>query len=122
MILAVVTVRRVFISPDVAMRSMAPDVSETAVDFAREYVEHEGQHGTFMVQDVEHLQLEDKFFDVVISYGVLDHVPADKALTITKEVVGPGGMFWLSLASVSSSLFAKGKRTAYHTYLLEKAV
>jgi SAM-dependent methyltransferase len=68
------------------------DLTEAAVDLARQRFELSQLPGTFRVADAERLDFPDNTFDIVYSHGVLHHTP-DTAAAIREihRVLRPGG-------------------------------
>lgn len=68
------------------------DLTQTAVDAAREHFELLGLKGTFQIENAEQLSFDDNTFDMIYSYGVLHHTysPA-KAVMEVYRVLKPDG-------------------------------
>ena len=68
------------------------DLTEAAVDLAKQRFELFQLPGTFRVADAEHLDFPDNSFDLVYSHGVLHHTP-DTAAAVREihRVLRPGG-------------------------------
>ncbi|HET6976794.1 MAG TPA: class I SAM-dependent methyltransferase [Pyrinomonadaceae bacterium] len=68
------------------------DLTDAAVDLARQRFELFQLPGTFRVADAEHLDFPDNTFDIVYSHGVLHHTP-DTAAAVREvhRVLRPGG-------------------------------
>ena len=68
------------------------DLTDAAVDLARQRFELFQLPGTFRVADAEHLNFPDNSFDIVYSHGVLHHTP-DTAAAVREihRVLRPGG-------------------------------
>jgi len=98
------------------------DVSEEAINVAREYANQEALSIEFSTEGCDQLSFKTNFFDAVICHGVLDHIPMEKAILSAQEVyrvLSPGGLLLVSLASVRSSLFGEGLSAGRNTYVLE---
>jgi ubiquinone biosynthesis O-methyltransferase len=98
------------------------DVSEEAIRVARDYASRERLEVAFSTQDCDQLSCESDSFDAVICHGVLDHIPMETAIRSCQEahrVLRPGGLLFVTLASVRSSLFGEGLSIGQNTYVLE---
>ncbi len=68
------------------------DLTEAAVELARQRFELFDLQGTFRTADAENLDFADQSFDVVYSHGVLHHTPdTAKAIREIHRVLRPGG-------------------------------
>ncbi len=68
------------------------DLTEAAIDLARQNFESAGLRGECRVADAESLDFADETFDVVYSHGVLHHTPdIEAALREVHRVLKPGG-------------------------------
>jgi SAM-dependent methyltransferase len=68
------------------------DLTNAAIELARERFELFGLTGKFQVADAENLDFPDESFDVVYSHGVLHHTPdIDAAVQELHRVLKPGG-------------------------------
>ena len=68
------------------------DLTETAIEVAREYAQLRGQNIDFQVGNCEKLNFDDESFDAVYSFGVLLHTPGiDAAIAEVRRVLKPGG-------------------------------
>ena len=68
------------------------DLTEAAIDLARNNFESAGVTGEFRVADAEKLDFADESFDVVYSHGVLHHTPdVEGAVREVHRVLKPGG-------------------------------
>jgi len=70
----------------------AVDLTETAIEVAREYARFRDQDIDFQVGNSEGLDFDDESFDTVYSFGVLHHTPdIDAAIAEVRRVLKPGG-------------------------------
>jgi SAM-dependent methyltransferase len=68
------------------------DLTNAAIELARERFELFGLTGKLQVADAENLDFPDESFDVVYSHGVLHHTPdIDAAVQEIRRVLKPGG-------------------------------
>lgn len=78
------------------------DVSERAIDLAREWLRSRRLKAQLDVCEGDDLPYQDESFDLVLCFGVMDHVPIEKANGIMKEirrVLVPNGLVYVSLRS-----------------------
>jgi SAM-dependent methyltransferase len=68
------------------------DLTDAAIDLARQRFEGSGLPGEFRVTDAENLDFADESFDLVYSHGVLHHTPdTARAVQEIHRVLKPGG-------------------------------
>jgi len=68
------------------------DLTNAAIELARQNFHYQGLKGSFAFADAEQLQLPDLSFDLVYSHGVLHHTPdAERAVLEIHRVLRPGG-------------------------------
>ena len=97
------------------------DISETAVEWARQWAQREGLEVDFRVGDISKLPYENQSFDVVVSHGVLDHITMRQAQLAMKEaerVLTPGGLFYFDLKSADDSEFGQGEQSERNTFVI----
>ena len=101
------------------------DISDLAIEIAKDFIFQEGLKADLQTCSCDSLPYDDNFFDFIICYGVLDHVPISVAQESIKEIkrtLKSGGLFFCSLISTDSTLFGKGEKVDYHTYLIEEGM
>ncbi|HEX4899975.1 MAG TPA: class I SAM-dependent methyltransferase [Pyrinomonadaceae bacterium] len=99
------------------------DVSTQAIEWAKDWSKREGLEIDFRVGDIEQLPFENETFDVVVSHGVLDHVPmptARNAATEVHRVLKPGGLFYCDLRSTEDFEFGEGEEVAPNTFVVSE--
>lgn len=99
------------------------DISKEAIEIANAWLAKRKLKADLRVGDIKKLDFNDKFFDIVISSEVLDHVTfsnAKKAIKEVKRVLAPGGYLFLTLRSVKSSEYGRGKKVSKNTYALKE--
>lgn len=103
------------------------DLSEQAIKLAKEWMARDGlsyadlRHGSI----ADPLPYADNFFDIAVSYGVLDHMviaEARRALQELLRVLKPGGAILLKLESNTSFTFDSSRQFAKNEIILEKKV
>src|SRR3954468_3848777 len=67
-------------------RASGIDVSEHAIEWAKDWAQREGLDIDFRVAAIEELPYDDATFDAVVSHGVLDHVRMKTARKAAEEV------------------------------------
>jgi len=95
------------------------DISEKAIEWAKDWCNREGLNADLRVADIKRLPYEDHSFDVAVSHGVLDHIPMDDARHAVEEVyrvVKPGGLFYCDLRSVEDFECGSGKQVGPNTF------
>lgn len=82
------------------------DLTERAVELSRRRFELYGLPGTFVQGNAEQLPLRDGSFDLVLSMGVLHHVPdIHRAVSEIRRVVEPGGTFLMMVYHRNSAAY-----------------
>ncbi len=97
------------------------DVSEQAIEWAADWARREGRDVDFRVGDIENLPFADQTFDVVVSHGVLDHVPmatARRAATEARRVLRPRGLFYCDLRSTEDFEYGVGVEAGPNTFVV----
>lgn len=103
-------------------KSYGIDISSSAIQLAKELLRKEKIRANLKIGDAKSLPYQDKFFDVVVSYGVLDHVrrkEADIIISEIKRVLKKGGLCCLSLISKKHSEYATGLKIEKNSYILK---
>lgn len=69
------------------------DLTQTSINLGKKRLELEELQATVKIGDVEALDFEDDFFDIVYSYGVVHHTPdTPRAIREIHRVLKPGGI------------------------------
>lgn len=103
------------------MKASGVDISEHAVEWAKAWAAREGLEIDFRVADITALPYEDSSFDVVVSHGVLDHVPLEVATRAAHEVhrvLKPVGLFYCDLRSIEDYEYGVGQEVARNEFVL----
>ena len=103
------------------MESCGIDISSTAIEWAQDWAKREGFTIDFRVGDIANLPFPDQHFDVVVSHGVLDHIPmevAKKAVGEVARVLTSKGLFYFDLKSADDSDFAIGEEAGKNTFVV----
>ena len=98
------------------------DVSPKAIAWAQEWAKRQNLDAEFQVADIAALPFADSYFDVVVSHGVLDHVPTEVARAAAKEVhrtLRPGGLFYCDLRSSEDFEYGLGQEVEPNTFMLD---
>src|SRR5215203_5573538 len=99
------------------------DVSEQAIEWAKDWANRERLQVDFRVGDIEHLPFADKSFDVVVSHGVLDHVPMETARRAAAEVtriLRPHSLFYCDLRSTDDFEYGVGEQAGPNTFVVSE--
>lgn len=99
------------------------DISEEAVEIANAWLGKKGLRAHLAIGDIRKLPFEDGYFDVVISYGVLDHImfaEAKKAFQEIKRVCCDGGYIYITLRSAEDSEYGRGKEVGGNSFILQE--
>ncbi|MDD5063429.1 MAG: methyltransferase domain-containing protein [Phycisphaerae bacterium] len=77
-----------------AQKIVGADFAQDAIDFANSY--HSGENIEYICKDVGSLSFDDSFFDAIVSYETLEHLPQDKCLNFLNKIsnwLKPDGLF-----------------------------
>ncbi len=99
------------------------DISKEAIEIANAWLFKEGLKADLRVGDIVKLPFDDGYFDVVISHGVLDHIPfskAKKAMEEIKRVCVPKGYIYITLRSTEDSECGRGEKVDKNTFVLQE--
>jgi ubiquinone/menaquinone biosynthesis C-methylase UbiE len=99
------------------------DVSEQAIEWAKDWARRENLEIGFRVGNIENLPFADESFDVVVSHGVLDHVPmetAKRAATEVKRVLRSHGLFYCDLRSTEDFEYGVGEQSGPNTFVVSE--
>jgi ubiquinone/menaquinone biosynthesis C-methylase UbiE len=99
------------------------DVSEQAIEWAKDWANREGLEIDFRTGNIEALPFADKTFDVVVSHGVLDHVhmeTARQAATEVHRVLKPKGLFYCDLRSTEDYEYGTGDQAGKNTFVVSE--
>ncbi len=76
----------------------AVDLTESAIEVAKEFARHRDVSVDFRVANAEGLEFADESFDAVYSFGVLHHTPdIEQAVAEVRRVLRPGGTAYVML-------------------------
>jgi ubiquinone/menaquinone biosynthesis C-methylase UbiE len=97
------------------------DASPAALHVARRRFERRGLRATYTLGNVYSLPFQDNTFDILTSFGLLEHfVDVEKVIAEMVRVIKPGGMFFADIVperfSVQTvgTVFNAGVRLAYY--------
>lgn len=97
------------------------DISEKAIEMAKAWLAKKGLKANLQVADSRKLPFANEYFDVVISFGVLDHITfpqAKAALQEIKRVSAKGAYLYITLRATGDSEFGRGQKDRQeHLYL-----
>lgn len=118
--------RHVWLAAKEGFSAYGIDLSEQAIKLARAWLRREKlpfkklQSGDI----TQSLPYVSDFFDIVVSYGVLDHmtlIQAKKVMAEVKKILKPGGILFLKLEANTSFTFDSKKQVAKNEIILNKA-
>lgn len=98
------------------------DISKDAIRIADEWLNSKCLNAELRVGSLTDLPYENGFFDVIISYGVLDHMSLsdlNKSIREIKRVLKADGYFHLTLRSTEDSEFGRGKELEHNIFRLD---
>jgi SAM-dependent methyltransferase len=104
------------------LKASGIDVSQQAIDWAIDWAQREDLDIDFRTGDIASLPYEDGTFDIVVSHGVLDHVPANLAKAAVNEVhrvSTKGGLFYCDLRCADDLEFGTGTLVAPNTFVVD---
>lgn len=99
------------------------DISKEAIEIARAWLHKRDLNAHLEVGNVTRLPFEDKFFDVVISHGVLDHVKfaeAKEAMQEIRRVSAEDAYLYVTLRSTWDSECGRGQEVEKNTFILQE--
>jgi len=99
------------------------DISKDGLEIANAWLAKKGLKADLRVGDIGKLPFDDGYFDVAISYGVLDHVPfseAKSAINEIKRVLTPDGYLYITLRSTEDAEFGRGDEVDHNTFVLQE--
>lgn len=99
------------------------DVSDKAIEIAKAWLAEKGLKAHLKVGDIEKLTFEDRYFDVVVSNEVLDHVlfsKAKKAMREIRRVLANCGCIYITLRSTEDSEYGRGEEVDRNTFVLQE--
>ncbi len=97
------------------------DISSIAIAWATDWSRREGLHPEFRVGDITNLPYADASMDVVVSHGVLDHVPMSvgrRAVDEVHRVLAPGGLFYCDLRATDDFEHGVGEEVEPDTFVI----
>lgn len=99
------------------------DISEEAIEIANAWVAKKGLKAHLEVGDIAKLPFENGYFDVVVSYGVLDHISFSEAKKAMKEigrVMDKNGYIYITLRSTEDCECGRGEKVENNTFVLQE--
>ena len=105
------------------MKGYGIDISENAIKFAKQYIKEWSIYAEIKHYDGKKITYPNKYFDFIISLGVLDHMKFSDSLLLIDEVyrvLKPKGFLCLSLHSTRDSNYKIGKEIDKNSFIVEK--
>ena len=105
----------------IGLNAYGIEISLAAVELAKQHANKEKVFPVFHQYDGKKIPYPDKYFDYIVSHGVLDHMTFDLAKKLMNEmyrVLKPGGKCLLSLHSIFDSHYALGEKIDENTFII----
>ncbi len=99
------------------------DISDDAIKIANEWLSRKRLKSNLKVGNLTSLKFPDEYFDVIISYAVLDHMTLSdfkRSLNEIRRVLTKNGYIFLTLRSTDDSEFGRGRKIEHNTFLLRE--
>lgn len=115
--------RHIVFFSEQGLDSWGIDISEKAIEIANAWVSKRGLKAHLEVGDITQLPFENGYFDVAISFGVLDHIPFPEAKRMMAEIVrvlAKDGYVYITLRSTEDAECGRGEKVANNTFVLQE--
>lgn len=100
-----------------ATRAVGVDISETAIEYARESSSREAAE--FLTGNLHELPFEDDSFDMAVCFEVIEHVDDQpRAISELRRVLRPGGL--LAISSPNRDVYPPGNPHHTHEFVPEE--
>jgi SAM-dependent methyltransferase len=99
------------------------ELSTQALRVATEWLAKRTLEAQLSAGDITRLPFQEGTFDVIISYGVLDHMRPQQARQAVEEirrVLVEGGYFYVTLRSTGDCEYGRGQKVATNTFILKE--
>ncbi|MGA2461294.1 MAG: class I SAM-dependent methyltransferase [Candidatus Bathyarchaeia archaeon] len=99
------------------------DISKDGLQVARAWLRKRGLTAYLQAGDLTKLPFRPETFDVVVSYGVLDHIHAGQAVEAMHEfgrVCTKGAYVYVTLRSTEDCEYGRGEKTERNTFVLQE--
>lgn len=99
------------------------DIEQKAIELGKAWLTKEDLKAELRLGDIKELPFKNDYFDVVISYGVLDHIlfsEAKLAMEEIKRVIAPDGYVFMNLRSTVDSECGRGEEKEHNTFVLQE--
>lgn len=113
--------RHVITMADLGIEARGVDLSQVAVDFARQWLASRKLQGEVKQGSIDAIPHNDGAFDFVICHGVLDHMVNDvrrRGLNEVYRVLKSNGLFFFSVISREDSAYGLGQLIEEDTWIL----
>lgn len=98
------------------------DISPKGIELGKKWLKKNGLSAELYAEDLNDLSEKHGNFDLILSCGVLDHIPlieAKKAIQKVKEKLNPGGYLYITLRSTLDCEYGSGKEVDKNTFVLQ---
>lgn len=99
------------------------DISAAAIEIANAWLAKKGLKAHLEAASTTKLPFTDGYFDVVVSFGVLDHITFPEAKTAIAEirrVLADDGYLYITLRATEDAECGRGEQAGKNTYLLQE--
>ena len=113
--------RHVITMAELGIEACGVDLSNIAVEFARQWLASRKLHGEVKQGSIDAIPYNDGAFDFVICHGVLDHMVNDvrrRGVDEVCRVLKSGGLFFFSVISREDSAYGEGQLIEEDTWIL----
>jgi len=117
--------RHLFLLAKRGLKPSGVEVSSEALEIARRWMGSEGYAVDLRLYDGVTLPHGDCTFDIVVSYGVLDHMrlaEAERCMSEMARVLRPGGRVCITLAAETDFRCGAGQEIEKNTFLIDSDV
>lgn len=96
-----------------AKQVYAIDISQESIDYAKE--KYPAKNVTYQQMDVAQIKYPDRFFDAVVSFETIEHIPAPEAfLNEIRRILKPGGLLIISTPNRETTCDNKKVHAPFH--------
>lgn len=115
--------RNTILMSNMGLKAHGIDISKNAIKLAKKNADNKGVKAKFIAYDGKTFPFKDSFFDVIISIGVLDHMPMKDALDLMEEIkrtLKPNGVIELDIHSIYDLNYGVGELIEKNVHIIEE--